>query len=210
MTLSKENISIFTIWLFTISALIGIYIGYLDWFIPKTPINLLLGAVLLFLIFPINTSKKITVWLIAFSIGMLVEILGVQTGTIFGEYNYGNNLGAKLLGVPYLIGINWAVLTFTTAAISNRLSNNFLSSICIGAGLMVGLDLLMEPLAAIFDFWYFKDGIIPIQNYVAWFLIALLLQYIFQKTITTKSVNFAAHLFFSQIVFFASCNLMLS
>lgn len=210
LSLNKQNISIFTIWLFSISALIGIYAGYFNWFITKTPINLLLGAVLLFWNLPINTFKKVSVWLVVFCIGMFVEILGVQTGTIFGEYYYGNNLGVKFMDVPFLIGLNWAVLAFITVAISNRLTNQFFLALCIGAALMVGLDLFMEPMAAIFDFWYFKDGIVPIRNYVAWFVIALMLQYIIQKTMTIKTANFSVHLFLSQVVFFVSCNLMLS
>jgi len=42
----KINISvasILVIWLFVISALIGISLGFEDWFIPKTPLNLLIG-----------------------------------------------------------------------------------------------------------------------------------------------------------------------
>ena len=34
-----------------------------------------------------------------FFVGMIAEILGVQYGLIFGNYQYGNNLGLKLLGV---------------------------------------------------------------------------------------------------------------
>lgn len=209
LTLNKQTISIFLIWLFSISAIIGIYAGYLNWFITKTPINLLLGAGLLFWNLPINTLRRISVWLIAFGIGMVVEIMGVQSGAIFGEYYYGNNLGAKFMGVPYLIGVNWAVLAFITAAISKRITTHFPSSICIGAGLMVTLDLLLEPMAAVFDFWYFENGVVPIQNYISWFFIALLLQLIIRKTMSIKSTDFSIHLFLSQIIFFGACYLIL-
>jgi len=39
-------ISVFLLWLTHISALIGISIGHLNWFIPKTPFNLLMAAAL--------------------------------------------------------------------------------------------------------------------------------------------------------------------
>lgn len=210
LTLNKQNISIFIIWLFSISAILGIYLGHLNWFITKTPLNLLLGAVLLFWNLPINTFRKIIVWVTVFCLGMLVEILGVQTGTIFGEYYYGSNLGAKFMGVPYLIGVNWAVLAFITAGIGKRLTDHFFLALFIGASLMVLLDLFLEPMAAIFDFWHFKNGVVPIQNYLAWFLIALLFQFFIRKTMAIQSTNFSIHLFLSQVAFFALCYLMLA
>lgn len=209
LTFNKQNISIFIIWLFVISAIIGIYLGYVNWFIEKTPLNLLLGAGLLFWNFPIDSLRKFGIWGAAFSIGMLVEIVGVQTGSIFGNYYYGENLGIKLLGVPLLIGVNWAVLSFITAAIGTRLTRNFWSSILIGAGFMLGLDFLLEPLAGIFDFWHFEGGIVPIQNYVAWFITALFLQYMVRKTLNFDKPYFSTHLFLSQVIFFGSCYLIL-
>lgn len=209
LTINKQNISIFTIWLFSISAIIGIYLGYVNWFIPKTPLNLLLGAGLLFLNLPINSLRKIAVWIIAFSVGMVVEIVGVQTGDIFGTYYYGENLGLKFMGVPYLIGVNWAVLSFITAAISTRLTKNLWGSILIGTCFMVGLDILLEPLAGVFDFWHFEGGVVPIQNYVAWFVTAFFLQVLIRKTMNFDKPYFSTHLFLTQIIFFGSCYLIL-
>ncbi|MFK7771914.1 MAG: carotenoid biosynthesis protein [Saprospiraceae bacterium] len=209
LTFNKQNISIFIIWLFAISAIIGIYLGYVSWFIPKTPLNLMLGAGLLFWNFPINSLQKIGVWCIAFSIGMLVEIIGVQTGDIFGNYYYGENLGIKFMGVPFLIGVNWAVLSFITAAIGSRLTKSFWGSIFLGACFMLGLDFLLEPLAGVFDFWHFEGGIVPIQNYIAWFVTAFLLQILIRKTMDFQKPYFSTHLFLSQVIFFGSCYLIL-
>ena len=209
ITINKENFSIFLIWLFSISAIIGIYLGHLDWFIPKTPINLLLGAVLLFWNIPIDNFKKVSIWLIAFLVGMFVEILGVQTGVIFGTYYYGENLGLKFMGVPYLIGVNWAVLSFITAAIANHISKNFWIAVVIGASLMVGLDVLLEQLAVVFDFWHFEDGVPPLQNYAAWFIVAFFLQIMIHKTVLIRDINFSLHLFLSQVIFFGLCYLIL-
>lgn len=209
LIINKQNISIFIIWLFSISAIIGIYLGYVNWFISKTPLNLLLGTALLFLNLPINSLRKIAIWAVAFSLGMIVEIIGVQTGDIFGTYYYGENLGLKFMGVPFLIGVNWAVLSFVTAAISSRLTKFFWRSILIGTCFMVGLDLLLEPLAGVFDFWHFEGGIVPIQNYVAWFVTAFSLQFLIRKTMDFDKSYFSTHLFLTQIIFFGSCYLIL-
>ena len=90
----KINISvasILVIWLFVISALIGISLGFEDWFIPKTPLNLLIGFGLLIINLDFSSSKAKFTFVIAFVLGMGVEILGVATGEIFGVYYYGDN-----------------------------------------------------------------------------------------------------------------------
>ena len=92
LTVSRETLSVGIMWLFTCSALIGISLGYADWFIPKTPLNLLIGLVLLFINIPLNSNKSKGVFIVAFIVGMLVEIVGVKTGEIFGNYEYGKNL----------------------------------------------------------------------------------------------------------------------
>ena len=62
--------------------------------------------------------------LLGFLTGMITEILGVQWGWIFGNYQYGDALGYKVLGVPLLIGVNWALLTIITGAIAQQFYQN--------------------------------------------------------------------------------------
>ena len=40
---------------------------------------------------------------------------------------------------------------------------------------MVGLDFLIEPVAISLDFWSWQGGQIPLQNYIMWFLISLVM-----------------------------------
>ena len=204
----RKPLSIFLLWLFVVSALIGITLGYADWFIPKTPINQTLGAVLLFLNFPISTRRKLAVWLLAFAVGMAVEIIGVKTGVLFGEYHYGDNFGWKLMGVPYLIGVYWAVLVFLTGAIAFRVSKHPVLRILIGAALMVGLDVLIEPLAHQFDFWHFTGGMPPLQNYTTWFLVAAGLHTVFVRVVAVSDFWYSLHHFLSQVGFFVGCLLL--
>ena len=119
----REKISIGLVWLFHLSAIIGISIGFETWFAAKTPLNLVLAFLLLVLNFSIDTSRKI--WLSAtfFAMGMLAEWIGVHQGFLFGTYSYGSNLGPKLDGVPFLIGVNWCILVLITGTIANYLTN---------------------------------------------------------------------------------------
>ncbi|MGK0314876.1 MAG: hypothetical protein ACI86M_001096, partial [Saprospiraceae bacterium] len=84
ISVSIETLSAGILWLFTCSALIGIGLGFADWFIPKTPLNLLIGLALLFVNVPLVSNKSKGLFLIAFFVGMFVEIAGVATGQIFG------------------------------------------------------------------------------------------------------------------------------
>ena len=163
--LNRENISIAIIWLFHLSGILGILYGNSEWFISATPLNLSINFVLLLI--NCNDHKWFfPIVALGFLTGMITEILGVQWGWIFGDYQYGEALGVKVLGVPLLIGVNWALLTIITGAIAQQFYQNILMRIIIGVGLMIFLDLLIEPIAPILDFWVFEGGEAPLQNLV--------------------------------------------
>lgn len=161
--------------------MIGILIGYEQLFIALTPINLL-ACLLAILWVEKWEPKRLLPLMIPFLIGMFAEILGVNYGYFFGEYAYGQNLGPKVLGVPWFIGVNWAILTYCSANISRSFTNNLFLSSIIAAALMVSFDLLIEMVAPRFDFWEFKDGIIPLQNYLAWFGFGFVANVLYQKS----------------------------
>lgn len=135
-------------------------------------------------------------------IGFFLEVLGVKTELIFGSYYYGRTLGLKAFSVPLLIGANWAILLYCTAQIS-QLKNQILNAL-FGAFLMVFLDFFIEQIASRFDFWYWKNGIIPLQNYIAWFIISFALNLAFQKRLGQKSNLTAKAFYMIQITFFGA------
>ncbi len=197
----KLNISIFIIWLFNISGIIGIFVGYKDWFLSLTWLHLL---IYLFLILWNNDFKKTVLLslLIPFAIGMIAEYLGVHYGLIFGEYAYGENLGPKVYGVPYIIGVNWAILTYCTAALSRRICRNIILSSVVGATFMVLLDMIIEVSAPKFDYWRFKNDVVPIQNYLGWFFTAFIAHILLQKIVKVFRVKISLHIFIAILVFF--------
>jgi len=208
--LNIKGLSIFTIWLFVISALIGIALGFEDWFIPKTPLNLLVGFGLLCLNLNFSSTKAKLVFLIAFLVGMLVEILGVATGKIFGVYYYGDNMGVKFMGVPFMIGIYWAVLVSATSMMVRKLSSSAWIVAALGATAMVVLDVFMEVMAGRFDFWHFADQVVPLQNYVTWFLVSYFLHLNAYYWLPFKGRTYSWHLYLSQMLFFIITYLILS
>jgi len=199
--LSFLTISILVIWIFHLSGIIGIFFGDSDWFISATPLNLILSLVLL-LLNSSDSNKIVMVACLAFIIGMFAEILGVNYGFIFGNYVYGKALGPKMFDVPILIGYNWAMVVIITASIAQKLSKKFVNKIIIGVILMLFLDLLIEPVAPFLDYWTFKSGVAPTQNYIGWAIVSFPLHYLYNKFEIRRNNQFSTHLYLAQILFF--------
>ena len=203
---TTSKISVFIIWLFHLCGMVGISYGNKDFFLAFTPINLFISFVLLFVNQKQLESKELKSVFLIFFIGMISEMLGVNYGLIFGDYVYLDNLGVKILGVPVLIGVNWIILTFITGSLSSFIFKNKYVSILMGAILMIGLDLLIEPVAPLLGFWIFDLQKVPLQNYLGWFVIGMITQALFQFKIAEKELTFSTHLLIINAIFFAFLN----
>lgn len=117
--------------------------------------------------------------------GIAIEIIGVKTGLIFGNYTYGDGLGIKVFDTPLLIGINWLMLTYCFASIIQPLKMPAVLKIFPAAAGMVAYDLVMEQTAPMLQMWTWEGGTIPLRNYLAWFATAL----IFQSLIMGSRIN---------------------
>jgi putative membrane protein len=67
---------------------------------------------------------------------------------------------------------------------------------------MVLIDLVIEPVAPIFDYWTFTEHVAPLSNYIGWFLVALPIQLGVQYWIREKEYTFSAHLVLVHFLFF--------
>jgi putative membrane protein len=172
-------------------------------FIRLVPLALLLGfAVLLIFHEGEFSAKTIIAFTLVWLISFLVEAAGVATGKIFGFYQYGETLGIKLLETPLIIGINWLFLVYVTASIASHFKMNGLVAAVFASGLMVFYDIVLEQLATILGMWSWQNNLIPLQNYVAWFILSLAFQLLFQwLKIETKN-KIAPWLFGLQFLFF--------
>lgn len=199
MNFIKKNITVFIILIFHVVGFIGFIVNPV-YFKTLSPVNLLLSAGLIVLMAHQTSWQFYGSLLLVAVLGFFVEVVGVKTELIFGSYVYGKALGFKLLSVPLLIGVNWAILLYSTAQLS-KFKNPLLNAL-FGAFLMVALDYFIEQNASKFDFWYWKEAIIPLQNYIAWFIISFLLNLLVQKQLAQKP-NFTSKAFyFIQFAFF--------
>jgi len=210
-------ISIFIATLFHISGTIGMMLTEVrPWFISMTPLTLLLMTGLI-----IWNEKNINKELILFfclcaSVGFFSELIGTNTGLLFGIYTYGNSFGYKILGVPLLIGILWFVTVYsvgqTVLVIYRFLSKNANRSVAVNFGLIniasaltTLFDYIMEPAAITLGYWdWYPEGAIPLFNYICWYFISgfLLTPFFINRTLINDVNYFAVFLIFIQTLFF--------
>jgi putative membrane protein len=146
--------------------------------------------------------KWVMSFLIVFLTSLLAEIIGVSTGVLFGEYVYGRTLGVKMLDTPILIGLNWLLLIYCTAAIANRTRFNKTGRIFLGAGLMVIYDIVLEYVAPVMDMWSWEHPYPGLRNFLMWFVLSLAFHALFQKLGLTIENKPARYLFLIQFLFF--------
>lgn len=199
--------------------LFGILFFDRNFFISTTPLNLLLSFLLLVWTQGPGKLPFFIFFIICFAGGMLAEIIGVNTGRLFGDYLYGSSLGPALKGVPWVIGINWFIIVYCCGiAIHTLLSHiskpvpgaegrvanlKTLSVVVDGATIAVFFDWVMEPVAVKLGYWqWLGDGRIPFFNYLCWFAVSLLLLVFFHHLQFSKTNKFAIHLLMIQLMFF--------
>jgi putative membrane protein len=137
-----------------------------------------------------------------FLLGLAIEIAGVSTGIIFGHYEYGDSLGVKIFHTPVIIGMNWLLLTYITSSVFEKFDIRTLVKIFAASCTMLLYDIILEQVAPRLDMWHWKNHSVPIRNYVAWFILALLFQALL-KLFNIKTQNPLASTFLiAQLLFF--------
>ena len=206
--------------LFHTIGLVGVLYFDKDFFLAATPFNLLLSFVLLIWTQQEKSINFFFFIVICFAVGISVEIIGTNTGVLFGNYTYEDVLGLKVRNVPVLIGVNWFIIIYCSGIsihtllmkAINRIAGDTgksptalkaLSVIVDGATLAVFFDWLMEPVAVKLGYWVWNgDGSIPIFNYICWFVVSLLLLAVFHFIKFDKQNKFAVNLLLTQLMFF--------
>ena len=208
MIFSKSYLSKIFIILFHIIGFVGFYFNETrGFFISLVPFHLLFMAGILFANYVTISKKTIYATMIVVLAGYLVEVIGVKTGQIFGFYYYGATLGVKLLTVPLIIGVNWFIVVFSLGGILRSVfKRNKVIRTFIGAAILVGLDFLIEPVAIEYDYWSWQNNTIPIQNYIGWFLVSLVMMAFYNYYDFKKTNPVAKTLFLSQLMFFVFLN----
>ena len=173
-----------------------------------TPFGMVVSAILLLYFQEPKNTKS---WIVFSGIvltGFLVELIGVNTQLLFGNYTYGTALGFKIWNTPPIIGVNWLVLIYCITALSKNIRDTWLFPV-LGAAAMVVFDWIMEPVAMATGMWNWADGIIPAKNYTDWFLISGFLFLMIRILKLEINNRIAGILLGMQVVFFLALNLLI-
>jgi uncharacterized membrane protein len=162
-----------------------------------TSLNLLISYFFVFLYHKKFDNNFFIFFVFSFCLGLGVEILGVKTGFPFGNYTYTSTLGIRFLEVPLMIGVNWAVLTYCTASLVEKLTKNVIIRVFLGALTMVSLDVLLEFFAIKHSLWIWTNASYPsINNFIGWFVCSLFTHtayvYFIKKSECTFAVAYLA------------------
>ncbi len=171
--------------------------------LSMTPLTIFATAVIGFLPDVVAKHQRLLLWAgVTFLCTFLLEVIGVATGWIFGGYVYGNTLGFSILGVPVLIGINWTLIIMGSVSLMKRVANHR-TFIALGTAVVtVVFDWIMEPVAIALDYWTWSGGSIPVQNYIAWFLIAYAFTRLYETMQLKSSSTIPSLIVIIQAVFF--------
>ena len=177
------------------------YSFYPAFFKPFTPYTLVFTCLVFVSFQNIKEYKYILSFFALALIGYISEVIGVKTSLVFGEYHYGDALGFKILEVPFVISLNWALLINIGILTGSLINQKPIILSFISAAIITVLDLLIEQVASEMEYWHFSDEIAQIHNYLGWFVISFIASLVFQKIMLSGNKKIAL-LFFSLQVFF--------
>ncbi len=180
-----------------------------SFFSPFTPYTLLLTCTVFLIHSPLTDNKFIFSFFFIAVLGFIIEVIGVQTGLIFGKYTYGNGLGFKLLDVPLVISVNWAMLICAGIIVVNTIFSNKLVVVTVASILVTLIDLLIEQVAPKLDFWHFENEGPSIHNYMGWIGVTFFMSLLFYPMIIKGNRSVSSIILVLQIIFFTSLYLFL-
>jgi uncharacterized membrane protein len=131
-----------------------------------------------------GARRSIAMLLTGFATAFTFEFLGSRYGFLFGQYDYTDLLGFKLLGeVPVLVPTAWFMMLYPSWKIAEALSLRApravpkkVAQVAIGAAAMTAWDLSLDPRWVADGAWIWPNGGvyfgIPLSNFAGWFVTA--------------------------------------
>ena len=190
---------------------VGVAMGHADLLLPFTPLNLLICAAI---VMSFTGDESPWRWSLTMFLGFGVEVLGVATGLLFGDYSYGRGLGPLVLDVPLLMGVLWWLLLLGSHHLSERVLSRGGKTVspwlraAAAATLMTALDGMIEPVAIRAGWWTWDAGFIPWTNYLTWWVAAFGLGMLWRDVDDLKTNRLSGLLLLVFAGFFATLNLL--
>jgi putative membrane protein len=172
-------------------------------FLMLVPYHLLLMMGILFFTHDRFDIRFALFFLLIFTAGFAVEWAGVHTGQLFGSYGYGPTLGFSVDDIPLIMGVNWFLLVYSVGVTLQYSGIKHPAlRVLLGALLLVLLDVVIEPAAIKFNYWHWANGVVPVNNYICWFVLSAILLLMFELFRFKKQSIVGVVLLISQFIFF--------
>ena len=146
------------------------------------------GLTVLFAAFAVLHAASLLGWRRAMAFLMICAVVtwafeevGTLTGSVYGAYHYGDQLGAKLGQVPIIIPFAWFMMIYASWTVAQLLLQgpgdptrwgSIAKRIVIAALAMTAWDAVMDPGMSRSGVWTWEHGGayfgVPSQNYVGW------------------------------------------
>ncbi|MFP4059976.1 MAG: carotenoid biosynthesis protein [bacterium] len=170
---------------------------------------LVVNTWMLIRLFHVYYSPFMLAWVVlTFVFTYITEVLGVKTGLIFGEYVYGEVMRVKMLQVPLIIALNWVLLILSSYSLAQFLVKKRVFLPVISSVFIVILDYFIEPVAMKLGYWNWINQEVPLQNYLAWFIVSFIFSSLLANRETVIKIPVFRAFFVIQLLFFILLNII--
>jgi putative membrane protein len=120
---------------------------------------------------------------LAAGFGFAIEALGTATGVPFGRYRYAGSLGPRLLDVPLVVPLAWAMMAYPAMVVGVRIcrGHSVAARIAAGAVALASWDVFLDPQMVGAGHWRWPGphavtlAGVPLGNFAGWLLASAVL-----------------------------------
>lgn len=124
--------------------------------------------------------RALLITIMMFLFATVLEFFGLATGFPFGTYYYSYTLEPFVISnVPLAIVFAWYILVVNIVLLTRPsvvrtdlrwTASGTVLTIMAGGLMILGIDIMLEPFASFVNrYWTWAGGVIPLENYMAWF-----------------------------------------
>jgi len=119
-------------------------------------------------------TRRTVFWLgLLVAYAYVIEWVGTTTGWPYGEFAYAIALGPMVAGVPVGLPVFFVPLVLNAYLLARLLTGGSHARLPVALGLVLGIDLVLDPAAVALGFWTYPSGVfygVPSSNFVGWLL----------------------------------------
>lgn len=126
--------------------------------------------------------------------GFVAELVGSKIGVPFGNYNYTDVLGLRVVGVPAVVPLAWAMFGWLALLCAQHVGGGWRGA-SVGSLLLVAWDLFLDPQMVRLGAWEWSAtpgpwlNAIPLVNSVGWFAVGLVMMRILLAVVRERRAD---------------------